>query len=66
MKEIVENGVTYITSESYPDRPYMKYIKNGTAIVSEPIDQMAELNKKIADLSVAVSKMQATLDAKAG
>ena len=28
MKEIVENGQTYIVDGDYPDGPYVKYIKN--------------------------------------
>jgi flagellar capping protein FliD len=60
MKEITENGQTYCVSDSYPKKPYVKYIKNrGEVIqqVSESITERLErLEKKIDDLNDNMKK----------
>lgn len=56
MTEIIEDGKTYVVSGSYPDTPYVKYLKTSPAapvenpltVIQEKLDEMA---KEIATIS---------------
>jgi hypothetical protein len=49
MKEITEGGITYCVSDTYPETPYVKYVKTEAAAVAKT--EMQIINEKLDSIS---------------